>query len=102
MEKKVNFTKADPMQVFGTGLVGVVVTTYAELVKTFGEPIVYGEFDSDGKVSVEWVIAFEDGTIASIYDWKQYELGTPMGEYDWHIGGKDDTAVQLVKDVLGL
>lgn len=97
-----NFTKANPMQVFGTGLVGYVYTTYEELVKTFGEPITYGEFDSDGKVSVEWVIAFEDGTIATVYDWKQYELGTPKGGYDWHIGGKDDNAVELVKDALGL
>jgi hypothetical protein len=41
-------------------------------------------------------LEFEDGTVATIYDWKEYE--TPTGKYRWHIGGKDGMAVGAVMD----
>ena len=77
----------------GTFLVGYVETTFNELVKTFGEPH-YGESD-DGKITAEWGLEFDDGTIATIYDWK--EEGTPLDKYHWHIGGRTDYAVVFVK-----
>jgi len=40
-------------------------------------------------------LAFEDGTVATIYDWKEYE--TPMGLYHWHIGGMSKLAVARVQ-----
>lgn len=88
----------------GTCLQGYVSTTYITLVEKFGEPIQYGEGD---KVTVEWIIDFIDNdtyeiTTATIYDWKQYEDGTPYDLYDWHIGGRSISAVEMVKQVLGL
>ena len=80
-------------EVDGTHLVGYVETTFAELVKTFGEPH-YGE-SGDGKTTAEWALQFYDGTIATIYDWK--EPKTPKKKYDWHIGGHTDYAVVFVK-----
>jgi hypothetical protein len=63
---------------------------YEELVAVFGEPEGGGD-----KTTVEWCLAFEDGTVATIYDWKEYE--TPMYEYNWHIGGKSKQAVARVE-----
>jgi hypothetical protein len=40
--------------------------TYSLLVKIFGKPT-----DGDGyKVDAEWNIEFEDGLVATIYNWK--------------------------------
>lgn len=78
----------------GTHLQGYVNAYYHQLVEVFGEPT----YSSGGdKTTVEWVIEFKDGTIATIYDWKCYE--TPMGEYEWHIGGFDYAAVNHVQAV---
>jgi hypothetical protein len=83
------FTQATWTEANGTHLQGYIRATYAELVERFGEPTGGGD-----KTTVEWCLAFEDGTIATIYDWKEYE--TPMYAYDWHIGGKNKTAVTRV------
>jgi hypothetical protein len=77
----------------GTGLKGYITTYYHELVEKFGEPEKGGD-----KTTVEWCLEFDDGTVATIYDWKMYD--TPMGEYDWHIGGKSQEAVYRVYEVM--
>ena len=79
----------------GTSLKGHIVTTYAELVEKFGEPERGGD-----KTTVEWALEFEDGTVATIYDWKYYE--TPMHKTEWNIGGKNSDAVYRVYEVMGL
>lgn len=83
----------------GTSLRGYVTTTLARLIEVFGEPEYYGEGD---KVTVHWAIAFEDGTIATIYDWKRYEMGTPglTEVFQYNIGGEVMEAVELVKKAL--
>lgn len=82
----------------GTSLQGHVLTSYDTLVELFGKPT-YGPNDEDSdKTTCEWHIEFEDGTIATIYDWKMNE--TPMGIYNWHVGGKSHRAVWNVADVL--
>jgi len=83
----------------GTWLQGHIETTRAELTKAFGEPTQYGEGD---KVTIEWGIQFDDGTIATIYDWKRYELGTPKDPeiVSYNIGGLSSRAVDLVRDAL--
>jgi hypothetical protein len=72
-----------------TCLQGYIRATYSELVEVFGEPEGGGD-----KTTAEWCLRFEDGTVATIYDWKEYE--TPMYEYDWHIGGHNKKAVDRV------
>jgi hypothetical protein len=88
------FTKDACMN--GTSLQGKIVTTYARLVEMFGEP----DFTNGDKVTAEWCLEFEDGTVATIYDWKYGE--TPMGEAVWNIGGKNSEAVYRVYEVMGL
>jgi hypothetical protein len=70
----------------GTSLRGYIRTTYQNLVEVLGEPTL-GPYsnEGDGKVSCEWGIEFDDGTIVTVYDWKTGD--TPMLDYSWHIGG---------------
>lgn len=77
----------------GTHLQGKVVTTYDRLVDLLGQGLGSGD-----KTTQEWCIEFSDGTVATIYDWKEWE--TPLGPYAWHIGGHSYTAVRLVEELL--
>lgn len=87
------------VEVNGTWLQGYTVATRRELEAAFGKPEFWGEGD---KVTTEWAILFDDGIVATIYDWKRYEMGAPaMDErIEWNIGGRDPIAVERVEDVL--
>jgi hypothetical protein len=81
-----------------TSLQGYIMTNYAELVACFGLPD-YGPNDySRDKVTCEWDLEFEDGTVASIYEWKNGR--TPMEQHRWHIGGQNQRAVFYVEETL--
>lgn len=82
-----------------THLQGYVDATYKRLKAVFGQPN-----KGDGyKVDAEWNIRFADGTVATIYNYKDgvnylgRGEGTPKTEItDWHVGGNDKKAVDLV------
>jgi hypothetical protein len=74
----------------GTCLQGHMPAYLHQLIEVFGEPESGGD-----KTTVEWCLAFEDGTVATIYDWKEYD--TPTGLYHWHIGGRSNLAVARVQ-----
>jgi hypothetical protein len=80
-----------------TGLKGEFPITFAELVEIFGKPK-YGPNADLDKTTCEWALTFEDGTIATIYDYKTNQ--TPMFEYAWHIGGHDALAYTHVVDTI--
>lgn len=93
----------DLNKINGTYLQGELVTTRKALVRAFGEPQ-FEELSGD-KTSIEWLLEFEDGTIATIYDYKREgsgyygeegELLADDEEYDYHIGGADLRALELV------
>ena len=85
----------------GTSNQGSIEATYDQLVAVFGDPL-NGPDDVEGdKVSCEWDMKFKDGTIATIYDYKEGGV-TPRGLYDWSIGGKSFKAVSLVRRVFEL
>ena len=92
----IQFKNAPTDSINGTCLQGYIETTYDELVSVFGEPTT---FQGD-KITAEWIIKFSDGTVASIYDWKQIE--TPMDYYPWHIGGFTQRAVELVTNCMSV
>jgi hypothetical protein len=81
----------------GTYYQDCVNTSYFELVEVFGEPDLQGS--GDGKVQAEWIIEFEDGKVATIYDYKEYETSVEFVT-DWHIGGKDSTIAPRVKEII--
>ena len=81
----------------GTSYKGTIHTKYSTLVAKFGPA---GEGTSDGKTQAEWAIRFENGVVATIYDWKQYD--TPVEQVtEWNIGGYDNRALTYVRKILG-
>lgn len=93
------------LHINGTCLQGEIRATYKELVAMFGEPM-----EGDGyKVDAEWVMRFGDGTIATVYNWKDginycgAKDGTPTKEItEWHVGGASHKAVENVQITLDL
>lgn len=82
---------------------------YARIVAVLGEP---SPDSTDGyKVSTEWDLQFEDGTVATVYDYKETNLYSdelPSPEKlraskfsDWHIGGFSMKAVFRLRELFG-
>ena len=88
--------------VTGTSLKGYVIATRRELEGVFGAPT-WATPSDDQKITTEWVIRFSDETIATIYDWKRYEMGAPeMDEVEvWHIGGHEHSVRDKIENALG-
>ena len=86
-------------------LQGYVSVSYQELITVFGLPT----DDGDGyKVDARWKLTFEDGTHATIYnykDGKNYEGSDGLDVEDideWHVGGAWSHAVQCVGNLLNV
>lgn len=86
--------EADMGQARGSFLQGHVNVKFDELVAVFGFP--HG-LPSDGS-QVEWVVKFDDGTVATIYDWQQEANHWDVTE--WHVGGFKRDAWFHVNDTL--
>jgi GTPase involved in cell partitioning and DNA repair len=81
------FERCKPENAAGTGVQGVMRVSRAALEDVLGSPD-----GGDGyKTSAEWTLIFEDGTLATVYDYKGDE---------WHIGGHGPAAAERVIDVL--
>jgi len=78
--------------VAGTCYQGEIEASYDTLCEVFGEP----EVLDDEKVQVQWAIKFTDGTLATIYDWKDTNRKSEI--LKWHIGGHCQAAVYNVVD----
>ena len=101
-----SFVACDTIDTIGTSYQGVINTTYDEIVEKFGEPT-YTDASPYEKVNAQWSLQFdvptEDGedydyVTATIYNWKRGYI--PTEKYEWHIGGFDFEAVDLVQKVL--
>lgn len=81
---------------------GEVHAPYETIRRLFGAPS-----KGDGyKTDAEWKVMFEDGTIATIYNWKNGrnyngKSGLPKTRItEWHVGGENKSAVMLVKQAI--
>jgi hypothetical protein len=92
-----NITKATPEQVNGTSKQGRFSATFKQMVEAFGHP---EEVENDDKITVEWNLKFEDGTIATIYDYYGL-LRDPKGGFLWNIGGHTEQAWKNVANTIG-
>lgn len=74
-----------------TMLQGTIQASLAQVIKAFGEC----RKGPSERVVHDWKIQFDDGTVATIYDWNSDPISdaTP---YNWRIGGKSHRAVELV------
>ena len=85
----------------GTHRVGELDGVYKkDIEKVFGPPT-WDQGSADDKVQVEWVIKFPDGTMGTIYDYKQYNVEPEDIDY-WSIGGRIGLAAYYVKKAMGL
>ena len=102
-------THNDPSENINTNLThlqGIITCTYAQLVIAFGKPMKDG-FD-DYKSDAEWAVQFEDGTVATIYNWKNGKnycgsdgYGKEVWEItEWHIGGHVPDVVANVRQAV--
>ena len=94
--------KAKSSEVNGTSLKGYVKATLEQLYDAFDDAH-YFRPSKNEKVQISWSLKFEDGTIATIYDWKR-DGYIPFSdeEVEWHIGGHTSEAVALVRQALGI
>lgn len=94
-----NFYVDSEINATGTCKQGVIWATREEISRAFGEPTHYPLGD---KVTTEWIIQFDSGDVATIYDWKRYDSGRPgfTEVYDWHIGGNTHTVCGLIENVI--
>jgi len=70
-----------------------------QLVKAIGEPM-HEENTGEDKTNFEWNMELEDGTVFSVYDWKEYRPISLDEVIDWHIGGKNgDSTVKALEQL---
>ena len=92
------------IEVSGTHLQGYINCTYDDLTEVFGYPLEEG-FDNY-KSDAEWQVCFEDGTRATIYNWKNGknycgENGLNLCDMQqWHIGGFNNKALENIRNVI--
>lgn len=86
------------IDICGTSLMGEIDCSYYLLKRLFGNPC-----NGDGyKIDAQWCLRFPCGTIATIYNYKtgknyNGKSGQATSRIrDWHIGGHDLKAVDLV------
>jgi len=80
----------------GCSLRGYLEATVDSVTEVFGEPM-----DGDGyKTTREWHIKFEDGCVATIYDWKESDRDWESDIIVWHIGGATNDALWNVDSYL--
>jgi len=71
----------------GTSFHGDTITaTYNELVDALGGKPQYTNGD---KSNYDWTCETEDGTVFTVYDWKEYRNFGDDEKIEWHIGAHD-------------
>jgi hypothetical protein len=91
-----------------TCVLGVITSDYSRLVAKLGPPKdAFGEHKTDA----EWIIRFEEGSVATIYNWKDGKNylgddGLEVSEITewrvggWHVGGEGERVVTWVDDFI--
>ena len=88
----------------GTSLQGYIKAPYEKLLEVFGAP--NSTLCDNYKTDVEWAFKFADGTVATLYNWKNGRnyLGDEGSElndiYEWNVGGFNEKAVSRLLEKL--
>ena len=61
--------------------------TVEDLRKILGEPD-FQQNDGRDKTNFDWTMVTEDGTVFTVYDWKEYRPLEEDEEVKWHVGGR--------------
>jgi hypothetical protein len=76
-----------------------IVTTVNKLIDAIGKPQIEDN-DGNDKVNVEWICELSDGTVFTIYDWKEYRPLEYDEEIEFHIGAKNRELSKQAADAL--
>jgi len=76
----------------------VINTTVNKLIKAIGKPYMYKNLGDD-KVNFEWRMELADGTVFTVYDYKEYRKIDLDELIEFHIGGfnSSDTKKALIE-----
>ena len=85
----------------GTSRQGELDGYYKKDIEEVFGPATWDQGSADDKVQLEWGIKFPDGTLATIYDYKQYGVDPDDIDY-WSIGGHGALAEYYVKKAMGI
>tara|TARA_R110002110_G_C13124518_1_gene688224 strand:- start:277 stop:636 length:360 start_codon:yes stop_codon:yes gene_type:complete len=95
----------EPINIDGTHRQGYIDCTYHQLTRLFGAPDP-DQLNNGYKVDWEWNLTFDDGTIATIYNWKNgpnYCGKDGLHEtqiHTWNVGGFTKQAVRNVESII--
>ena len=99
MTEELIYTKGEQGDSDATSFKGTVKMGYDNMVKIFGEPHSEGFYIE--KIRFEWILKFEDGIVATIYDWKEdISPKEQKGLVEWHIGGHQSKAYYRVSAII--
>ena len=91
--------KATNKSLDGTSFHGNTISaTLADLMNVLGAP--HGIGEQNDKVQNEWELELEDGTVFSVYDWKEYRRYSDTETIEWHIGGRSQKDTFVAQDTL--
>jgi hypothetical protein len=76
-----------------------IATTVNKLIDAIGKPQIEDN-DGNDKVNVEWICELSDGTVFTIYDWKEYRSIEYDEEIEFHIGAKNGELSKRAADAL--
>ena len=83
----------------GTSFFGNTITaTLADLTNVLGAPHCIGEWND--KVQNEWELELKDGTVFSVYDWKEYRRYSNTDTIEWHVGAHDSNSAYRACEAL--
>ena len=71
----------------------VINTTVNKLIKAIGKPYMHKNLGDD-KINFEWRMELEDGTIFTVYDYKEYRKLDLDELIEFHIGGFNATSTE--------
>jgi len=81
----------------GTSFFGTTLkASVNELIQIFGEPT-FEDNTGEDKVNFEWDIECQDGTVFTVYDWKEYRSIGLDEQIEWHIGGMSGADTEKAK-----
>jgi len=81
----------------GTSFHDVTIdTTIHTLLKVLGQPTIVDNTGMD-KTNYEWEMETEEGSVFTVYDWKEYRILNEHELIEFHIGGVSRAVTQLAK-----
>ena len=81
----------------GTSFHDVTIdTTIHILLKVLGQPTIVDNTGMD-KTNYEWEMETEEGSVFTVYDWKEYRILNEHELIEFHIGGVSKAVTQLAK-----